>query len=76
MAKKKSIKEGVEIIHRLIEQGANPAKIIKAIRLLSSDPVYNLICFLISDYGDVMTGMTEQDWKIEAETILKITGNK
>lgn len=72
MAKQKSIKEGVEIMNRSIEENMNPVKTINTARRLSSDPVYNLTCFLMADYGVAMKGMSEQDWKREAKIILKI----
>jgi hypothetical protein len=72
MPKNKTIEQGVRTLSAVIESGVIPAGVIRATRSLSNDPVYNLTCYLMADYGIVMDGMGEQDWKNEAKTILKI----
>ena len=72
MPKNKSIEQGVRTLSAVMESGVSPARLIKATRSLSNDPAYNLTCFLMADYGPMMAGMQEQDWKNEVKTILKI----
>jgi len=72
MPKNKTISEGVRTLREIVNSDYSPTKFIKATRSLSSDPAYNLTCFLMADYGAVMEGMGEKDWKNEAKTILKI----
>lgn len=76
MAKKKSVKEGVDTVNDILQNTLSNAVAIKSIRLLSPDATYNLTCFLMANYGDVMTGLGESDWKEEAKIILKIVAKK